>query len=508
MSDSFRAWYQEEPILLFGNSNPCIDPKTGLSIYGPYHLPDQDFPTPLEIKIGIVGSGETVSLTKRFIEKCSRKVLSRKENTILFPSFPGMSLNSPFKCKLLTSETWEETLTGKELEKVKDIPEFYERMIYAVNLFTERVSNLATKVPPPNVIICALPMVVVNYCATYVDRFGGTKRYRYTTFERKIQKMREKGQKALADFFPEVQSLEMLEAKEKHFTNFRRALKAEAMKFGVPTQIMQEKTLLGGEGLQDEATIAWNFCVALYYKAGGYPWRLADVARETCYIGISFFKESISRFKSMHTSIAQVFSDTGEGLVMKGNQFKWDESRGKSPHLSEDSAKKLLSDAIKFYETNMHRKPTRVVVHKTSRFWPDELEGFNQAIENLHSKDFITIERGGIRFLRIGDRPPLRGTTIQIQNKNIILYTRGHIPYLKTYPGLRIPNPLEILEHHGDSTSDKICKEILGLTKLNWNSADFAGSMPITLAFSTKVGQVLSHLSNEVVPRPEYKYYM
>lgn len=508
MSDSFRAWHQEEPVLLFGNSNPCIDPKTGLSIYGPYHLLDQDFPTPLEIKIGIVGSGETVSLTKRFIEKCSRKVLSRKENTILFPSFPGMSLNSPFKCKLLTSETWEETLTEKELQKVIDISDFYERMTYAVNLFTERVSNLAMKVPPPNVIICALPMVVVNYCATYVDRFGRTKRYRYTAFERKMQKMREKGQKALSDFFPEVQSLEMLEAKEKHFTNFRRALKAEAMRFGVPTQIIQERTLLGGEGLQDEATIAWNFCVALYYKAGGYPWRLADVARETCYIGISFFKESGPWFKSMHTSIAQVFSDTGEGLVMKGDQFKWDESLGKSPHLGEDSAKKLLSDAIKFFETNMHRKPTRVVVHKTSRFWPDELEGFNQATENLHSKDFITIERGGIRFLRIGDRPPLRGTAIQLPNKDIILYTRGYIPYLKTYPGLRIPNPLEILEHHGDSTSDKICKEVLGLTKLNWNSADFSCSMPITLAFSKRVGQVLSHMSNEVVPRPEYKYYM
>ena len=188
MSDSFWAWHQEEPVLLFGNSNPCIDPKTGLSIYGPYHLPDQDFPTPLEIKIGIVGSGETVSLTKRFIEKCSRKVLSRKENTILFPSFPGMSLNSRFKCKLLTSETWEEIITEKELKRVKDIHDFYERMTYAVNLFAERVSNLTTKVPTPNVIICALPMVVVDYCATYVDRFGQTKRYRYTTFERKIEK--------------------------------------------------------------------------------------------------------------------------------------------------------------------------------------------------------------------------------------------------------------------------------------------------------------------------------
>ena len=508
MSGNLQAWYHEEPELLFGNSNPCSDPKTGLSIYGPYHLPDQDFPTPLEIKIGVVGSGETVSLTRRFIEKCSRKVMSGKDNTILFPSFPGVSLKSPFKCKLLTSETWEEIITEKELKRVEDIPDFFERMSYAVNLFTERVGNLASKVPSPSVVICSLPQVVVDYCATYVDRFGQTKRYRYTAFEKKIQKLREKKQKTLSDFFPEVQSLEILEAKEKHFTNFRRALKAETMGFGVPTQIVQEKTLLGSEGLQDESTIAWNFCVALYYKGGGYPWRLAHVTRDTCFIGISFYRESDQKSTSMHTSIAQIFSDTGEGLVMKGDQVEWDKGQGKSPHLDEESAKKLLGDAIRFFETNMHQKPSRLVVHKSSRFWPEELEGFNQATESIYSKDFIAIEKNGIRFLRIGNRPPLRGTAIKLPNQNIILYTKGHIPYLKTYPGLRIPNPLQILEHHGDSTSDKICKEILGLTKLNWNSADFASSMPITLAFSRRVGEVLSHLPDRIVPRPEYKYYM
>ena len=30
----------------------------------------------------------------------------------------------------------------------------------------------------------------------------------------------------------------------------------------------------------------------------------------------------------------------------------------------------------------MHQTPTRVVVHKTSRFWPDERDGFRTAIES------------------------------------------------------------------------------------------------------------------------------
>lgn len=511
MSD-FRAWFQDEPGLIFGKSDHCVDPKTGLSLYGPHYLPDQEHPTPLKIKVGIVGSGDTISLTKRFIEKCSRKIMSQKPNKTLFPSFPGMSLETSFRCEFLTSETWEEVITQKELDKIPGILGFQERMQYAINLFIDGVNKLFLKTPAPNVIICALPKVVVDYCATYVDRFGRTKRYRYTKFERDLKNMKEKGQTFLEEFFPEPYSLEILEAKEKHFTNFRRGLKAETMNTGIPTQLIQETTLINtleGKGdIQDEASVAWNFCVAMYYKGGGYPWKLSDVDQDTCYIGISFYQDISPDFTSMHTSIAQIFSDTGEGLVMKGEDLKWDARQGRSPHLTKKQAKKLLGDAIEFFKKNTKRDPKRVVVHKTSKFWPDELDGFQQAIEdkNIHSKDFVTLERRDIRFARMGNFPPVRGTIIQLPNKNLLLYTRGYIPYQKTYPGVRVPKPIEILEHHGDSTPDKICKEIFGLTKLNWNSADFAGSMPITLAFSKRVGQVLSHKPKN--PRPEYKFYM
>ncbi len=509
--NKFRVWFQKEPNLVFGKSVVCPDPKTGISLYGPYCLPDQEHPSPFEIRVGIVGSGDTISLTKRFIGKCSDKIVSNKSNRNLFPSFPGMSLDTQFQCSLLTSETWEELITEGELEKIPKINEFYKRMEYAVNLFVDGAKKLSTKTPAPNVIVCALPKSVVDYCATYIDRFGRTRRHRYTKFERDIKKMKKKGQTFLKDFFPDPHSLEILESKDKHFTNFRRGLKAETMSTGIPTQIIQETTLentLNGKGnIQDEATVAWNFCVAMYYKGGGYPWKLADVDKDACYIGISFFKD-ISDFISMQTSIAQIFSDTGEGLVMKGEDFKWDERRGKSPHLTKEQAKKLIGDAIDFFKKNMKRKPKRVVVHKTSRYWPDELEGFQQAIKdkNIYSKDFLTLERRNIRFARMGNFPPLRGTIIQLPNKNLLLYTKGFIPYQKTYPGVRVPKPIEILEHHGDSSADKICKEVFALTKMNWNSSDFAGSMPITLAFSKRVGQVLSHEPRN--PRPEYKFYM
>src|SRR5260370_883103 len=69
--------------------------------------------------------------------------------------------------------------------------------------------------------------------------------------------------------------------------DFHDLLKAQCMQVGVPLQLVRPGTY-GAEGsereesverirTQDAATRAWNLHVALYYKAGGTPWRIADV---------------------------------------------------------------------------------------------------------------------------------------------------------------------------------------------------------------------------------------
>lgn len=48
----------------------------------------------------------------------------------------------------------------------------------------------------------------------------------------------------------------------------------------------------------------------------------------------------------------------------------------------------------------------------------------------------------------------------------------------------------------------------ISITKMNWNSADFCISEPITLAYSREVGRILAYVPEEVIPRPEYRFYM
>lgn len=153
--------------------------------------------------------------------------------------------------------------------------------------------------------------------------------------------------------------------------------------------------------------------------------------------------------------------------------------------------------------------PARVVVHKWRRYWPDVRAGFEQALNNaVSSFDLVAFSDRGLRFFRAGKEPPLRGTIVQRGTSNCLLYTRGYVPYLGTYPGMRVPCPIEIVEHYGAASLTQICQEILALTKMDWNSAMFAGKEPITTAFSEDVGHILAEMPKGIEPRPQYRFYM
>jgi len=206
--------------------------------------------------------------------------------------------------------------------------------------------------------------------------------------------------------------------------------------------------------------------------------------------------------------VAQVFTHTGEGLVLKGGRALVDRST-RSPYLSEKVAFHLMNDALEVYKKQMRQLPTRLVVHKSSRFRSEELSGFKEAAKNIEMMDFVTILNRGIKFMRKeGIYPPVRGTVVKVGEGDYILHTKGWIPYFETYPGLRVPTPLEIVEHHGDTPLSILFEEIFALTKMNWNSANFCIREPITLAYSREVGKILAYVPEEVIPRPEYLYYM
>lgn len=504
---SFQTQHIEEPKLVFARDGRHEDPKTGIALYGPREL---DRMARSSVRLGIIGTAETIQMVLNWIESAKGRIRAGRSkrgkpyDPVLAPDFPGFDVDSPYECSVDCPSSLQEVLSSRDIEAAANLHNFRNRVAAVVELVANRLAILKDREPEPEVVVCAMPEIVDHACGPQ-GRVGQVKVRALTPLQKATRRLERRSARAGQLLLPYNISDDTVE--EKHW-DFHNALKVHAMKYELPTQLIWESTLARTRDTQDPATVAWNFFTALYYKAGNIPWELDFRASGTCFVGVSFYRESPEPGAATRTSLAQVFSEYGEGLVIKGDRVHWDQERDRKPHLSREGARGLLEQALGLYRQH-NGEPKRVVVHKTSRYWPEELDGFMAGLGDIQSYDLLTLERRGIRFLRLGSEPPLRGTMIQLARRNYLLYTRGYVPYLRAYPGMRVPNPLEIVEHHGDSTGEKVCSEILALTKLNWNSCRFAGGDPITTAFSRQVGTILTELPEVgISPLTKYKFYM
>jgi len=502
---NFDSGIISEPLLMFGGGHKHVDPKTGLALYGPYSLQGHSRGPLRSITLGIVGPSSQIANAEAWLQACRGMLTNEGTQPFLYPHFPGFNGQIPFECDFLYGDAWRESIRDGDLRLAVGKPNFEDRVRDVIQLYVRAVEVLATRDPKPDVILCCMAQEVVDTCVVRRERPARKPKKRTSQFRRvkdQLELFQQGGSGA--------------EEEEWGHQNLRRGLKAEAMQFGIPTQIVWPRTLrisgsgeVGAQRTQDIATRAWNFTTALYHKAGGSPWRLAELEPGVCFVGVSFYKEISGDNPGMRTSMAQAFTAAGDGYVLRGSTFEWNESKGKSPHLTKELSASLLRDVIDLYQRqNRGSLPSRLVVHKTSRFWDEELEGLEEASSLVPRKDFVALGYRGLQFYRTGDYPALRGTYVKFSDTDLLLYTTGYVPFLRTYPGARVPRPLEVLEHHGDSAWDVVLKEILALTKMNWNTADFACSDPITIAFSRRVGQILAEVPPTAKIQPAYRFYM
>jgi hypothetical protein len=61
-----------------------------------------------------------------------------------------------------------------------------------------------------------------------------------------------------------------------------------------------------------------------------------------------------------------------------------------------------------------------------------------------------------------------------------------------------------------DSSIKTTCAEIIALTKLNWNTADFGCGVPITIGFARNVGEVFKEFDDSSAYDPSrfFRFYM
>ncbi|MGB8214327.1 MAG: hypothetical protein WCE68_12285 [Anaerolineales bacterium] len=470
----------EEPLLEFGNDTH-ICPRAGITNHNVY---DVRFPTRRQqILIGGIGNSDDLAKLKTWIDVCKGLIPGKMDTNQpeLFPPFCGFNKSSGFKAELIMGDDLTRSINLSEIREIIDIKARNERVEKAADLYYRHVKFLAQN-RLVDVITCIIPDDL--YASIASDEVPPDE----LTLE-------EDGKE---------------DKKETEEANFRRSLKAKVMHLGKPTQLVISESLdPSAPGRQDDATKAWNFTTALYYKANQtVPWKLVSKPNRpsVCFVGIGFFR---SRDKKMlHTSLAQIFDELGNGVILRGTPVVLKKDR--VPHLDANQAYELLQRALEEYNMALETSPARMVIHKSSSFNNDELDGFRQAIKDarVNAVDFVNILDSNIRLFRDGIYPPFRGTHVELDTVTHLLYTRGSVEYYRTYTGKYIPQPLEIRIIDSDESPGQICKEILGLTKMNWNNTQFDQKYPITLGCARKVGQIMKYVPEDENPQIRYSFYM
>jgi hypothetical protein len=490
----------DEPELLFGENQRALDPHDGLGLFGPFSLGQP--PHPRSPAYMVVGAPEGIALFGNWAKAMNRAAaVADLRRHRIWPPYPGfeVAFGSPWADQPALTHTLDRNrLLGASRKR-----DPHERCYAVVELFLEAFQRVKKVDANVGVAVCVVPDEVWTNCRpkSYVADPSDE------GISRAEKDSRKRGQKDLFVAFDSEQY--------RLSPDFRRQLKARTMRFDIPLQILRESTLQ----LSDEVTFGsrrltplsdrmWNIGTALYYKCGGKPWKLRSARDGVCYIGIAFRRAEGG--KRTACCAAQMFLDSGDGIVFLGEYGPWYSPESKQFHLSKAAAENLLRGVLQTY-ADLEGKPLReVFLHSRSSISQAEFDGYRKACPPGCELVGVRVraERNGPRLYRGGEMPVLRGTFWRTTDRSGYLYAAGFKPRLATYDGWETPVPLRIDVQHGEAPIELVASDILGLTKLNYNACRLGESQPVTVRFSDAVGEIL--ISNPTVSerRPNFKYYI
>jgi len=499
-----------EPDLEFRYQQRVHDPRDGLSLFGPY---DTDMSShPGSIIYGAIGTSEGLRKLGRWNKALVRPVLTEsrdKDGKFKFddrnwPHFPGFE--AAFCCKWPETPAWKHVLDRDVLlDKIKDKDQ-HKRAARAVEMYLEGIEKACQRDENFGLLICVVPDDVHRRCKPRPSIKNGTG---YAP-AKKEQVIRANQPDLFDEYIPDDYT---------YSVDFRRQLKARAMAFGLPIQIILESTLdfeenedVGLRRNTPKSAVAWFISSAMYYKAGGKPWRLCGAREGVCYIGFAFRRTEQSADGGPNTACcaAQMFLDTGDGVVFKGESGPWYSPEDHECHLGPEAAENLLAGVLNTYAMLGGKPLTEIFLHSRSSIYDREYEGYKRACPEGVKLTGIRVRKDdrGFRLYRLGDMPVIRGTYLPLSDTSCYLWTSGFKMRLETYDGFDVPAPLRIDIQQGEGDLVQVANDILGLTKLNYNSCRLGGAQPVTVGFSNRVGEILVSNPKIPEPRPQFKYYI
>ena len=518
MADCFH--YLEEPSLVFGMEQRAEDPRDGLALFGAV---DARAGLPNHV---VLGTPQGLNLWRGWWNAMNQPAacvdIARQRP---WPPYPGfdVAFGAPWPAPVKTY-----ILDSKQLRHAAFLADRHERTYAVTNLYLEQVVNVSRLDEKPALAICVVPDEVYQNCRALKSVSEPSDERKTAAERRQLQSIlddRASGQMRMFDE-SDPYSVDDPTLEKFHLSpDFRRQLKARMMQQELPVQIVQESTLRitdeirkGQPGANPLSDRLWNFGTGVFYKLGRKPWRLDSARDGVCYIGLAYKRASSGQTACC---AAQLFLDSGDGLVFVGEFGPWYSKERNEFHLTKAAARELLKGALATYVAQGGRPLREVFLHARSGLNHDEFAGFRQACPNDVNLVGIRVrkDRLGPRLFRHdahpvvsrrGMYPVLRGVFWQRTERHGFLFTSGFKERIAVYDGWEVPVPLSITLQHGEAELVVIARDILALSKANYNACQLGESEPITVKYSDRVGEIL--LSNPELPKEKwqhnFKYYI
>ncbi|MST95437.1 hypothetical protein FYJ85_00030 [Victivallaceae bacterium BBE-744-WT-12] len=503
--------YIPEPNILLGHGQKMPDPRDGLTLFGP-------LPSAIrEIRSGVVATKEGYKYFQNFLKSIQSPVYN--SNSISRPFFPGFE--AAFGCSWSPDHILFKEISQEKINEFLYVDSTHVRTYDMVSLFIEPIVN-SKKNDDENIDVwfIIVPDIIHKYCRPK------------STIPKELIKRRSLLSKAKAKIFSYTDYLfsDMRAEEDKkadevkkysYDAQFHDQLKARLLPYSIPTQILRESKIAWraftdtrGKYLHDFSKIeghqAWSISTAAYYKAGGKPWKLSDIRAGVCYLGLVYKQLSNTKDVRNACCAAQMFLDSGDGTIFRGEVGPWFNPETKEYHLQEREAKQLLTQALDSYRSIMNKAPAEIFIHAKTRFNEEEWAAFKSVTPSETNIVGITISnREPLKLYRKdGDYPIPRGMFHIINKWECLLWTTGYIPRLQTTSAMEIPRPIQIRIDKGVADLKVVATDILSLTKLNYNACIYGDGIPVTLRFADKVGEILTACPELKTPPLAFKYYI